>query len=110
MSDSAIACARRQILVSEAPLGNVTVLATFSWPVTSLLFALIGAVGFLIPVVPGPVVYLTSGFMLVPSMSQRVKTLGDLGGRTQILDTRVGARADKHLCSAYRPACNCVFL
>ena len=50
-------------------------LGKFPWPITSLLFILIGLVMFLLPVVPGPVVYLTCGVLVVPTMEYQ------LGGR-----------------------------
>ena len=46
----------------------ISVLSTLHYLVTSALFVVIGLIMFLIPVVPGPVVYLTSGVLLVPTM------------------------------------------
>ena len=50
-------------------------LSRFHWLATSGLFICIGLVMFLLPVVPGPVVYLTSGVLVVPTMEAQ------LGGR-----------------------------
>ena len=54
----------------------ISVLSTLHYLVTSALFVVIGLIMFLIPVVPGPVVYLTSGVLLVPTME------ATLGGRS----------------------------
>lgn len=48
----------------------ITWLSTFPWWLTSILFSGIGLFMFLIPVVPGPVVYLTSGLLVVPIAEQ----------------------------------------
>jgi len=54
----------------------ITELAVFHWGVISVLFAGIGLAMFLIPVVPGPAVYLTCGILIVPNMESQ------LGGRS----------------------------
>jgi len=77
----------------------ITALSTLPWGVTCVLFIVIGLVMFLIPIVPGPVVYLTSGLLVVPVVESAFGGRQSGGGACNVNATLVNLTLGSNLTS-----------